>query len=251
MSANESSATLLMSAQNFFDQTGWSTIREAQCYDPKIREEARERLLTRYRRPILKEISQTAERALGDPEDLTQQFLHEALKRDFLMGAHPSRGRFRAWVKACIANFLNDQRDRMMAIKRGEGKRPGSLDETNEEGDRLYDPPDPKVPVPGAGLDREWALEVFTLALSALEAKFVSRKRGPIYQALKPWLAGDPANGQYAAVAASTGIKEGTLRVTVERMRNDLHELIKREVKQTVSDTESWEDEVHYLMELL
>src|SRR5437870_5046959 len=130
-----------MSAESFYDLTGWSTVVQAQSDDSQVRRTARERLLHRYRRPIILEFQSRANCSHLEAEELAHQFLHDCLQRDFLMAVDPARGRFRAFIKACITNFLNDHRDKENAEKRGGGKKPESLDETGEDGERRLDPP--------------------------------------------------------------------------------------------------------------
>src|SRR5262245_38947561 len=84
-----------MSSASFYDQTGWSTIDRLKSDDTKVREAARERLLTRYRRPIILEMQSRERCSALEAEELAHQFIHNALQRDFLSKADPARGRFR------------------------------------------------------------------------------------------------------------------------------------------------------------
>jgi RNA polymerase sigma-70 factor (ECF subfamily) len=240
-----------MSALNYWDQTGLSTLVRAQSSDPKIREAARERLFARYRRPIILEIKDRAHCSELDAEEIAHQFLHDALQRDFLSAMDPARGRFRNFMKKCIANFLNDYWDKKRAAKRGGGREPESLDATNEEGLPIHDPPDLTTNPPGTTLDREWARTLFELSLAGLEAEYVGDRRGPLFYALKPLLSREPEPGDYDKMADATGIKPETLRVYWLRMKKRFREIIVEEVQQTVSAAQGWEEELRDLMGLL
>ena len=61
--------------------------------------------------------------------DATQDFFVGLLGGDLLDRADPSRGRFRAYVRAALANFLADQDRRRAARKRGGGVRFVPLDD--------------------------------------------------------------------------------------------------------------------------
>src|SRR5436309_272570 len=121
-----------MAQPGFFDQTGWTTVLQAKGGTETTRLAALERLLTRYRRPILLEMQCRARCPEIEAEELTHQFIHNCLRRDFLKNVEPEKGRFRSFIKACISNFLRD-------LHREKAAQPSqvSLDETDEEGHRL------------------------------------------------------------------------------------------------------------------
>ncbi len=237
-------------ANDFFDQTKWSTVLRAGADDTQVRLAALERLLTRYRRPILLEFQSRARCAPLEAEELAHQFFHDCLRRDFLKDIDPARGRFRAFIKGCITNFLRDQHDKFTAQKRGGGLAPVSLDETYEDGTPRHDPAGENES-PHFDLDRAWAREVLELALAELEQECVNARRGPLFVALKPFLQGDPENGGYSAAASRLGMNEGAVRVAAHRLRQRLGELIEAEIKQTVTVAEDWRDELRYFLELL
>src|SRR5947209_18932170 len=54
-----------------------------------------------------------------EAEDLTQEFFSRVLQRDWLAKVHPTNGKFRSYVLACLKNFLSNERDKALAQRRG------------------------------------------------------------------------------------------------------------------------------------
>ena len=239
----------------FFPPTIWSTICKAQGGTEEERQAALERLLGRYRKPILKEIqshlpgnNRSPERA----EDFTQEFLCQCLRPNFLKKVRedPENGSFRRFVKVCIAYFLRDQHKRESAKVRNPGQAPRSLDETDEEGNRLLDPAAPSQ-LPGNTLDRQWALTVLDHALATLRTESKTARQGELFEALRGRLGGVPATGMTAEISARLGMSMGAVNVAFHRMRIRLGELISEEVRQTLGEKEDWRNELKYLVQLL
>ena len=234
----------------FFEHTIWSTVLKAKAGDEQTRAAALERLLTRYRQPILRHIQACQGCSPEQAEDLTQGFLHQCLRLDFLSQVSAEHGRFRTFIKTCIKNFLRDQHVRERAAKRGGGQAPVSLDETDGEGNRLLDPAAPAA-TPDVVLDREWALSVLNRALEALSHECMAARRGELFEALKGHLGRVPEAGTAAEVGARLGMAEGAVHTAMNRLRKRLGELIGDEVRQTVGTQEDWRQELKYLVELL
>jgi RNA polymerase sigma factor (sigma-70 family) len=240
-------------SHGFFQPTIWSTIYKAKRGEEAERMAALERLLARYRQPILNHITaslsghnRTPERA----EDLTQEFLYRCLRMDFLKHVGQEHGRFRTFIKACIANFLRDQHDHDSAKKRNSGDVPRSLDETDDDGNPLLEPA-AAAESPENQLDRQWALTVLEQSLAALKQECVNARRGELFDALKGHLdrASEPATA--AEIGSRLGMSEGAVHTAMNRLRRRLGELISEEVRQTVGDQENWREELAYLVQLL
>lgn len=239
-------------AAGFFEATRWSTIIDGgHSNDTEVKRAALERLFARYHRPIFCHIQASLPPSRrGEAEDLTQAFILQALRLDFLKNVSPDRGRFRTFIKRCIHNFLCDEHDRNTAIKQGGGQTLASLDETDGEGNRVNDPSAPVIP-PGIALDREWALSVLENSLSRLEQECVSARQGELFKALKGHLGHAPEDRTAKEIGERLGMKEGTVHVALNRMRGRLGNIIQEEIKQTVGTEEDWREELRYLVDLL
>jgi RNA polymerase sigma factor (sigma-70 family) len=244
-------------AAGFFPPTIWSTIYKAKGERQEDPQAALDRVLRRYRKPILLHIqasltgdNRTPERA----EDLTQEFLQQCLERKFLKDVQQEKGRFRAYIKACITNFLRDVHDRESAQKRNCGHIPCSLDETDTEGHRLVEPAAPSD-APESILDRQWALMVLEQALEALRMDCVKSRKSELFEALKGHL-DQGANPETAAeVGAKLNMSEAAVHTAMNRLRKRLGQYIILEVRETMQaeglKDEEWREELKYLVELL
>src|ERR1044071_5589301 len=90
----------------YFEPTIWSTILKAQRRDTQVRQAAMERLLARYRQPIVRQILASLsgdQRTLEHAEDLAHEFIHQCLRLDFLKRVNPETGLFRSFIKRCIS----------------------------------------------------------------------------------------------------------------------------------------------------
>lgn len=234
----------------FFEHTIWSTIIKAQMGGEATRLAALERLLTRYRQPILRHIQSCQDCSREKAEDLTQEFICQCIRLDFLRQVNPEQGRFRTFVKTCVRNFLRDAHVRETAAKRGGGQTPLSLDETDGEGNPLVEAATPPR-LPETQPDREWALNVLDRALAELKRECEAAGRGELFETLRGHLGHAPEPATAVQLAARLGMKEGTVHTAMSRLRRRLGELINEEVRQTVGTQDDWRAELRYLVELL
>jgi RNA polymerase sigma-70 factor (ECF subfamily) len=99
-------------------ETHWSAVLAAHAGPAGADGAARDRLLVRYSRPVYRYLLG----AVRDPDaaaDLGQEFAVRFLRGDFRR-ADPGRGRFRDYLKAALANLVNDHH-------RARQARPGPL----------------------------------------------------------------------------------------------------------------------------
>ncbi len=240
----------IMNQPFFAEATAWSTVMAAQGTDEEIRLAALERLFTRYRRPICLEFQTRKRCAEAEAEECAQQFFHDCLRRDFLRSVDPAKGRFRTFIQACVTNFIRDELDKVNAAKRGGGQKMESLDETDEEGQRLIDPLAQSERLEIA-LDRNWAHHLVSLTMERLEGECVAARRRVVFTTLRPFLQTDPENGSYALVARKLGMKEGAVRTAISRLRQRFRDLLEEEIRATTGTDGDWREELRYFLEVL
>jgi RNA polymerase sigma-70 factor (ECF subfamily) len=236
-------------APGFFEVTSWKTVLEARQGDSQGTQ-ALERLLSRYYRPMERIIQMERRCGPDDARDLTQEFIKECLRRDFLQEVSPDKGRFRTFIRRCIANFLHDVHDKASAQKRGGGQTPLSLDHVDEDGRSLLDPPAEGVD-PGLALDRAWGQQVVANALEALERECITARRHEFFRELRSQLTGSDDAVATAAIAARFGLTSGAVDVARHRLRQRFGEHLVEEIKATIADGADWREELRYLMELV
>lgn len=182
-------------------------------------------------------------------EDLTQGFFSESLSRSFLQGVDPSRGRFRSFLLASFVNYLKNQRDRELRVKRGGRVAIISIDGGGAEARYFHEPA--HVETAELLYDRRWALTVIDLALDRLERKMTAQGKGPLFDRLKAALLGAEGAVAYAEVARELEMTEGAVKVAAHRMRERFGTLIREEIGLTVADSSHVEDEIRDLFSAL
>jgi RNA polymerase sigma-70 factor (ECF subfamily) len=177
-----------------------------------------------------------------EAQDLTQEFFVRLLDRDFFAPVDRAKGRFRSFLLAACKHFLANEHDRARAQKRGGGRAVLSLDFGDAEGRYRLEPADALTPE--RAFERQWALTLLDQVLARLKAEFIEAGKGPLFERLKGFLAGDRSVGPYERVAAELDMTEGALKVAVHRLRRRYRELLQEEIGRTVSDPNEARDEI-------
>ena len=181
-----------------------------------------------------------------DAEDLTQAFFAKFLAKNYLAGLDSNRGRFRAFLLASLKHFLANEWDRSRRQKRGGGATLLSLDYRGADTRYQIDPPDHLSP--DKLFDRAWALTLLEKVITRLREETKAEGRAGRFEQLKIYLTVGTNNIPYAEAAAALAMSEGTVRVTVHRMRRRYRELLQQEIVQTLADPAQAEEEMRALM---
>ncbi len=233
-----------------FATTRWTLVLRSRGDSTEARAALAE-LCEAYWRPVFEFLR----RRLGKEEEAreaTQEFFARVLARGNLDRADPDRGRFRSFLLGAVKHFLSDARDRAGAAKRGGGCEFVSWDAGGEGGEGVAS----AVPAGdgGAGdhgFDRGWAVSVVNRALAALGREHRESGRGAVFEALKPWLLGQPPGMGQAETARGLGWTENAVRVAVHRLRRRFRELVHGEIRQTVETEAEVQEEIRYLLDVL
>ncbi len=185
----------------------------------------------------------------ADAQDLTQGFFAYLIHNRLLAKADPHRGRFRTFMLGCFSNFMFSEKERARAQKRGGGQFLASLNSEQAES-RLAQEPAPDRS-PEQLFERHWALAVLDAALTRLEAEFKNSGRLALFEQLQPFLQGDTSGPSYTEVAQRLGTTEGTIKVTVHRLRQRYRQLLRTVVSQTVDSPLEIDTELAYLRTVL
>jgi DNA-directed RNA polymerase specialized sigma24 family protein len=144
-------------------------------------EEALEKLCRTYWRPTYGFVRR---QGVGPEEakDLTQGFFALLLKRRDLDAVRREKGRLRSYLLTSLKHFLTNERNRAMAIKRGEGQRLIPLQNLRERERVGFEPVDALAA--DQIYERRWALTVLDQVLARLGDEY--RAGGPAAQSLRP-----------------------------------------------------------------
>ncbi|MDB6016221.1 MAG: polymerase subunit sigma-24 [Pedosphaera sp.] len=227
-----------------FRTTRWTQVSRAKANSPEGRRALAE-LCNAYYEPVAAFLRYEL-RDADTARELAHDFFAHMLAGGTIARAEQERGRFRSYLLGAVKHFLSHQRAAQRRLKRGGGVENISLHET-EAGSV----PDAGVLSPDAAFDQQWALTVVAHALDALRRECVAEGRADFFEMVKPWLTGDAARGDQAALATRCGMNANALKVAVHRLKRRFRELLKAEVAGTLDDPGLVEAEMRALFAAL
>jgi len=227
-----------------FRTTRWTQVSRAKADSPEGRRALAD-LCNAYYEPVATFLRYEL-RDADAARELAHDFFAHMLAGGAIARAEQERGRFRSYLLGAVKHFLSHQREARRRLKRGGGAENISLNETE-----VRSVPDAGVLSPDAAFDRQWALTVVAHALEALRRECVAEGRTDFFELAKPWLTGDTARGDQAALAASCGTNANALKVAVHRLKRRFRQLLKAEVAGTLDDPGLVEAEMHSLFAAL
>lgn len=180
-----------------------------------------------------------------DAEDLTQGFFASLLDRDAFGELQPEKGKFRAFLLACLKHFLANERDRERALKRGGGRVIASLDAESAEQRWRLEPADELTP--DDIFLRGWAMTLLERALADLRSDFEASGRGELFDYLKVYLTGEATQTQ-AEVAAKFGMTHDAVKASVYRLRDRFRRRLRDAIADTVANPDEIDDEMRELL---
>ncbi len=231
-----------------FATTRWSVVLAAGDENTPGAREALARLCDIYWYPLYAFVRRWGHTA-DDAQDLTQEFFTRLLEKHYLGDVRPERGRFRSFLLASLKHFLLNERDRVLAQKRGGGQRPVPLEGETAEGRYLREPCEPSTPE--TIFERRWALTLLDRVLARLQDEYAASGRERLFEALRGTLTGETDAPRYAQLAARLEMTEGAVKVAVHRLRRRFGALLREEIADTVAEPGEIDDEIRYLFKAL
>jgi DNA-directed RNA polymerase specialized sigma24 family protein len=230
-----------------FRTTHWSMVLEAGV-DTVGGRSALETLCRRYWYPLY---AYARRRGFGpeEAEDLTQEFFARLLAGDSLAAVHPAKGRFRTFLLTSLQHFLSNERDRLGRQKRGGGQVPISLDALEPEARYRIEPATPATAE--VVFDRQWARTLAAGVLEQMHAEATQEGSAERFQVLKVFLASEPAEDRYEALALRLGLSLPALKSAIHRLRRRYGQMLRREITHTVQSPAEVEEEIRHLFAAL
>ncbi len=228
-----------------FATTHWSVVIQAGCLDSPDALPALEKLCQAYWYPLYAFVRRSGY-GIEDAQDLTQDFFARLIANEHLAAVHSAKGRFRWFLLTAIKRLLINDRVRKMAAKRGGGSLHVPFDGERAE-DRFRLEAAHHL-APDRLFDRAWATTLIAAAHRSLAEECVLEGKEALFQELEVSLVGDPIGQTYAELGERLGMTEGAVKVTVHRLRRRFRDLLREQVSQTVTDSESLEEELRDLL---
>ena len=242
--AGEYSGALVPQRQEF-NTTHWSVVLAArgESSDAQV---ALEKLCRVYWYPLYAFLRRQGH-SPEDAEDLIQGFFARLLQRKDMETVQRERGRFRSYLLVSLKHFTLNEQLRARAEKRGGGQSLISLDEAEVKFAR--EPVDKSTPE--KVFERRWALALLDKVLEGLRREYEATGRLRLFESLRWFLSGEPAEQSQAQIGAQLGLSTGAVKQAVRRLRQRYRELLHEEVANTVATAADIEDEVQHLVGVL
>jgi RNA polymerase sigma-70 factor (ECF subfamily) len=236
------------SPPDYFVTTRWTVVLDAGLKSSPQSDRALAELCETYWYPLYAYVRRRGQ-SREDAEDLTQAFFAKFLEKNYLAGLDADRGRFRAFLLAALKHFLANEWDKAGRQKRGGGATHLSLDW--READHRFDLVSADVASPDHLFDREWAMALLERVILRLSDECVSDGKAELFEQTKGFLMLDRDAVSYADAARELRVEEGAVRVAVHRLRRRYRELLRDEIRQTLSDPALVEEELRTLRHVL
>jgi DNA-directed RNA polymerase specialized sigma24 family protein len=240
MSSNEA---IPQDRESLFVTTRWTMVLQAGRDGSPQSGQALEELCRTYWFPLYAYVRR---RGYGkeDAEDLVQGFFLRLLDKNYLQSVSSDKGKFRAFLLACLKHFLANEWDRAGRQKRGGGAAPLTLNWADAHSRYETAPVDDSTP--DRLFDRAWAILLLERVLAQLRAE--NSGNLALFDCLKPFLTVGKSAIPYAEAAATLEMTEAAARVAVHRLRRRYRELLRLEVAQTLSHPDQVDEEMRALM---
>jgi RNA polymerase sigma factor (sigma-70 family) len=230
-----------------FTTTHWSVVLAARGPSPAA-EEALEKLCRTYWRPIYAFVRRQGAQP-EEAKDLTQGFFALLLERRDLDTVRKEKGRLRSYLLTSLKHFLTNERNRAMAIKRGEGQRLISLDQLHQDERAGFEPADPATA--DQIYERRWAMTVLNQVLARLEEEHRAAGKMQLFDRLQKSFTDEPDRSSQVEIARELGMTENAVYQAFHRFRQRYRELLREEVAHTVAVAVDIEDELRHLIAVL
>ena len=182
-----------------------------------------------------------------EAQDLTQAFFERLFKRAWLEGVGKEKGRFRTFLLCSLSNFLINEREKKLSLKRG-----GAVQEfvswdaelaESRLGEISGSPIDPALE-----FERLWACSLVERALEALKNEYGRAGKDALFATLSQFMSRPVPPNFYAEAAPQLQMTEGALRTAMTRFLHRFGDVLRAEVEATVAEPSDVGDELREIL---
>lgn len=222
-----------------FPPTHWTLIRGVQSGSADERKKALEELCRTYWYPIYM-FARRHGLGVEEAQDAAQDFFLRVLQQETFATADREKGRLRTWLLTQMSGCLADRARRRGRLKRGGNLVIESFDALAAEDRFRHEPANHDTP--DAAFDLACARVIAEEVLTGLRDEYLARQQADRFDALRPLLFADGAEDR-EALRARLGLKEGTLRVALHRLRDAFGARLRRRLETMVESPTDLEAE--------
>lgn len=233
----------ISNSRDGFVNTNWASLQASALGGSHV-EVARDEICLNYRQPLYFYIRRKGH-SPEDAEDLIQGFLFQFIFGTDFAALTPANGTFRAFLLACLNNYLLKAYRNQQTQKRGGRAVTFSLD--TEEAEAQYLLEAAHMETPEALFDRKWAQTVLDRAWSRMQQEFERVDKVALFRELKAVVENDGTAESQATIAQRLGMKPEAFRKALERFRTQYHQ----EVRATVASDELADQETRFIEKAL
>jgi RNA polymerase sigma factor (sigma-70 family) len=230
-----------------FATTQWSVVLRAGLDDPGGRD-ALEQLCRTYWYPVYAYIRRRGN-SHHDAIDLTQGFFAHLLQGNALQGAKPEGGCFRAYLLACVKNFMSTQLRKQSAARRGGGRVILSIDYeqiATQYQQQLVDPLTPEKI-----FERSWIETLLLQVLERLRQEHEKAGKSKLFELTKGYLVASSDKIPQAAIASELHISVPAVAMSIYRLRQRYAQYLREAIGLTLAEPSEIEVELQRLIGLL
>ncbi len=214
-----------------FPATRWSLVAASQRDDEPRARAALADLCRDYWFPVFGFI-RARSGSVEDAEDRTQGFFGSIIKKRTFARADPGRGKFRTFLLAAARHFLDDERDRDHAMKRG-ADRVVSFDAMQAEERLRAEPRDHRTPE--QIFMRRYVTAMLDACLAELREEWAADGNAAFFDALAAYVTRSSfENETRDDIASRLGIPPSRVKDKLEDLKERLGKIIRRRVSDTL-----------------
>jgi RNA polymerase sigma factor (sigma-70 family) len=230
-----------------FPETPLSAVLGAGSTDAVVRARAFEILVQAYWKPVYKAVRRKWRKSNEEAKDLTQAFFTRALEKAMFDSYDATRGRFRTFLRACMDNFVTNERIADQRLKRGGQLIKLSLD---------FEGAEAELAGAAAGLspdeqfDQDFAKSLFDMGLDALREELAAAGKEGNYEIFQRYELGDRNEKRptYAELAEQLGIKVTDVTNRLAASRRLFRRLVLQKLREITASEEEFESEAQLVL---